>query len=125
MMKILVVDNEIEVINLLLEFLRRNKYPTEKAMNCKETLEQIEKFHPDIVLLDIYLPDGGGVGLLKIIKQKYPDIIVIMVTGLIDKEIGLQSLELGAADYITKPIDLNYLETSVLAKAISSFREEK
>jgi len=94
-------------------------------MNCKETLEQIEKFHPDNILLDICLPDGGGISLLKRIKQKYPDIIVIMVTGLIDKEIGLQSLELGAADYITKPIDLNYLETSVLAKAISSFRGEK
>ena len=117
--KILVVDDEKHIGLLLREFLEDKGFEVEIAMNGEETLKKISTFKPHLTLLDIRLPDTTGIDLLKKIKQISPETEVIMVTGVLDSEIGKDALNLGAADYITKPIDLNYLYTSVLAKAIS------
>ncbi len=122
--KILIVDDEQDIVELLDDFLIQKGYDTAKAYTKREASERIDKFKPGIILLDIKLPDGDGIVFLKEIKQKYPNIEVIMITGLADKEIALEALKNGAADYICKPIDLNYLSMSVLSKVISSYREE-
>jgi DNA-binding response OmpR family regulator len=119
--KILIVDDEHDIVELLEDLLIQKGYDVATAFTQAEAREQIEKFGPAIVLLDIKLPDGDGVSFLKEIKPKYPEMDVIMITGLADKEIALQALKNGAADYITKPIDLNYLTNSVLAKVITGF----
>ena len=119
--KILIVDDEHDIVELLEDLLLQMGYNVARAFSQAEAREQIEKFKPTIILLDIKLPDGDGVEFLKEIKVDHADIDVIMITGLADKEIALRALKNGAADYITKPIDLNYLTNSVLAKAVTGF----
>ena len=121
MEKILVVDDEIEVTELLEEFLKESGYEVATAKSRQELLDLIPRFMPGIILLDIRLPDGDGVAILKEIKAGFPEVEVIMVTGLADKAVALEALQNGAIDYITKPIDLAYLANSVLAKAIARF----
>jgi len=119
--KILIVDDEHDIVELLEDLLLQMGYNVARAFSQAEAREQIEKFKPTIILLDIKLPDGDGVEFLKEIKVDHADIDVIMITGLADKEIALRALKNGAADYITKPIDLNYLTNSVLAKVVTGF----
>ena len=119
--KILIVDDEHDIVELLEDLLLQKGYNVARAFSQAEAREQIENFQPSIILLDIKLPDGDGVDLLKEIKVDHADIDVIMITGLADKEIALSALKNGAADYITKPIDLNYLTNSVLAKVVTGF----
>ena len=121
MKKILIVDDEVDIVELLEDFLLAKGYEIEKAYRQSQALVKIRDFQPDIILLDIKLPDGDGVDFLKVIKSQMPQVEVIMITGLADKEIALEALKNGAADYICKPIDLNYLSTSVLSRVISSF----
>jgi len=119
--KILIVDDEHDIVELLEDLLLHKGYNIARAFSQAEARDQIEKFKPAIILLDIKLPDGDGVEFLKEIKVDHANIDIIMITGLADKEIALRALKNGAADYITKPIDLNYLTNSVLAKVVSGF----
>lgn len=119
--KILIVDDERDIVELLEDLLLQKGYDVAKALTRAEAKAQIEAFKPSIMLLDIKLPDGDGVDFLKELRPEHPDLDVIMITGLADKEIALEALKNGAADYITKPIDLNYLTNSVLAKVVTGF----
>lgn len=121
MEKILVVDDEIEVTELLEEFLKESGYQVAVASSRAQLFEILPQFRPTIILLDIRLPDGDGIDILKEIKSGYPEVEVIMVTGLAEKEVALEALRNGAIDYITKPIDLSYLANSVLVQAIERF----
>ncbi|MCK9484707.1 MAG: response regulator [Candidatus Marinimicrobia bacterium] len=121
MEKILIVDDEQEVAELLEELLTQFGYATAMAFTKAEAVDRLKDFSPGIVLLDIRLPDGDGISILKEIKATYPAIEVIMITGLADRDIALQALKEGAADYICKPIDLDYLANSVLAKVVTRF----
>lgn len=119
--RILIVDDEHDIVELLEDLLLQKGYKVAKAYSQAEARSQIEAFKPSIMLLDIKLPDGDGVDFLKEIKPNYSELDIIMITGLADKEIALKALKNGAADYITKPIDLNYLTNSVLAKVVTGF----
>jgi two-component system response regulator (stage 0 sporulation protein F) len=76
------------------------------------------------VLLDMMMPGMGGIDTLKEIKQIDPGIAVIMVTAVIDAELANRAVELGAFDYITKPINIDYLETCVMVKMIQILGEK-
>jgi DNA-binding response OmpR family regulator len=118
MERILVVDDEIEVCNVLKEFLDSKGYETHIALTGRTALSQVKEVKPRIVLLDIIMPGMGGIDVLKEIKKIDPTVGVIMVTAVDDHELAMQTLELGADDYITKPLDLNYIELVVMAKII-------
>jgi DNA-binding response OmpR family regulator len=119
--KILIVDDEPEIVEILADLLEQKGYDIAKAYSQAEARIQIKEFNPSLILLDIKLPDGDGVTFLKEIKGNSAEIDVIMITGMADRDIALQALSNGAADYITKPIDLNYLINSVLAKVITGY----
>jgi DNA-binding NtrC family response regulator len=114
--KILVVDDEINVIRLLQKFLTSKDYDVCTAADGRMAIEKVRELKPQIVLLDILMPGMSGVDTLKEIKKLEPDTVVIMVTAVSDEEIAKNSLRLGAFDYITKPINLDYLETCLLVK---------
>ncbi len=116
--KILVVDDEIEVVRLLKDFLTSKDYEVYTAPNGAEALALVKEVKPDIVLLDIIMPGMGGIDTLKEIKKIDPTTAVIMVTAVIDEELAKRAVNLGAFDYITKPINIDYLETCVLVKMI-------
>lgn len=116
--KILVVDDEIQVVRLLQEFLTSKGHEVDTALNGAETLAKVKEMKPDIVLLDIMMPGMGGIDTLKEIKKIDPNIAVIMITAVIDEELANRAVKLGAFDYITKPINIDYLETCVMVKMI-------
>lgn len=118
MEKILVVDDEIEVCNALKEFLTIKGYAAFTALNGEAALSIVQAEKPHIVLLDIIMPGMTGIETLKEIKKTTPSTGVVMITAVTDEAMGNQALELGADDFITKPVDLDYLETVLMVKII-------
>ncbi|HOV23313.1 MAG TPA: response regulator [Candidatus Marinimicrobia bacterium] len=124
MEKILIVDDEQEIAELLEEVLEQLGYKTAKAFSKSQATEVLREFEPRIVLLDIRLPDGDGISFLKEIKAGQPAVEVIMITGLADRDIAIEALREGAADYICKPIDLDYLANSLLANIVTRYNTD-
>jgi two-component system OmpR family response regulator len=118
MERILVVDDEIAICNLLRKFLDLKGYEVYTALDGPAAIAKVKEFRPHIVLLDIMMPGMGGIQVLKKIKKVDPRAGVIMVTGVGDNELGRRALELGAYDYITKPVNFDYLETVLRVKMI-------
>lgn len=118
MTKVLVVDDEIEILRLLQRFLISKSYEVFIATNSRTAIQKVKDVKPDIVLLDIMMPGVGGIETLKEMKQMNPEIRVIMITALIDEEIAKRTLILGASDYIVKPINIEYLETCLLVNQV-------
>lgn len=115
---VLVVDDESDVRNLLRKFLTRRGYEVLTAGDGEAAIEAIRENRPDIVLLDIRLPKMDGLSVLQRLRDESDDVAVITMSGNADEDTARRSLELGAADFITKPFNLPYLETSLLAKLI-------
>jgi DNA-binding response OmpR family regulator len=115
---ILVVDDESDVRDLLSKFLTRRGYEVATAGDGETAIEVIRESHPDIVLLDIRLPKIDGISVLQRLREESDDVAIITMSGNADEDTARKSLELGAADFITKPFNLPYLETSLLAKLI-------
>jgi len=120
MKKILIVDDDFEIREILDTYLSEHTFDTDTAESLKIAGQKIVSYKPDLILLDMHLPDGAGNDFLREMNKKNIQIPVIMVTGIAEKEIALESIKLGASDYITKPIDLEYLSTSVVSKLMTA-----
>jgi DNA-binding response OmpR family regulator len=116
--QILIVDDESDVRELLSKFLTRRGYAVSSVGDGEAAIEAIRESHPDIVLLDIRLPKIDGISVLQRLRDESEEVAIITMSGNADEETARLSLELGAADFITKPFNLPYLETSLLAKLI-------
>ncbi len=118
--KILFVDDESEITEFLNDFFRDKGYKPYVAGTGEKAIELVHTQNPNVVLLDIRLTGSpgknDGIELLNEIKQYDAKIKVIMVTGVEDSFIINKAMELGASDYITKPLSLDYLENTVIAK---------
>jgi len=115
MMKILIIEDEIELLVAISNFLTKKNYICELAANYAIADDKIAIYEYDIILLDITLPDGNGLDLLKSIKkhQKKAGIIIISAKNSLDDKI--HGLDLGADDYITKPFYLSELNSRIKA----------
>lgn len=107
---ILVVDDEKTSRDTLGKLLEREGYEVDCAANGHEALEKLKHHHVDCVLSDIKMPGLDGIGLLELIKSKYPDIYVIMVTAHGEVDVYLESANLGAYDFVHKPIKFEELK---------------
>lgn len=105
--KILVVDDEEQNVKLLSSLLRAEGYETETASNGREAVEKVKAVSPDLVLLDIMMPDMDGYEACSLIKNdaETANIPVVIVTALSDRESKLRGLEVSANEFLTKPID--------------------
>jgi CheY-like chemotaxis protein len=111
--RILVIDDDRAVVRLLVVRLGEEDYMVRSAMTSEEGLELVTSFHPDVVLLDVSLPDLSGLEVLKRIRAINPAIAVVMVTGNTDAQRAREALELGAVAYVDKPFDYAYLKRVV------------
>jgi two-component system, OmpR family, response regulator VicR len=112
--KILVVDDEKPIADILQFNLKKEGYEVVCAYDGNEALRKVEEFHPDLILLDIMLPQRDGMEVCREVRKKY-EIPIIMLTAKdseIDKVLGL---ELGADDYVTKPFSTRELIARVKA----------
>jgi two-component system, NtrC family, response regulator AtoC len=113
MKKILIVDDEKMIRWTLAQALKSWGYIPIEVASVSETLETFANEMPQAVLLDIDLPDGSGLDLLRDIKHQYPEAVVIMITGNVRVETTISALRGGAYDFISKPIHLEELKVSI------------
>ena len=117
-MKILVIDDEQSLARTLTSFLRELGHQVECAYNGVEGREKAAAFQPDIVFLDVHLPDILGLEVIDQIKSKRPSTVVIMMTGSGTVKHAVEAMRKGAEDYLTKPLDLDELQ--ILVERITS-----
>ncbi len=118
MSKILVVDDEAGIRNLLKRFFEAKGYQTILAGSGEEALALLEKEKPSLVLLDVSMPGMDGIQALKKIRDIDPNVGVVMITGLNDEHIAKRATEMGAYAYVVKPFDMKYLELVVLTRLL-------
>jgi DNA-binding NtrC family response regulator len=102
----------------------KNDYDVSLAKDAEEAFLRIKEHSPAVVLLDIILPDIDGLKVLEKLKQKDPDLIVIMITATKTVKTAVEAMKLGAYDYITKPFDIDELRL-IISRALSTQALEK
>ncbi|RZB38535.1 MAG: hypothetical protein SRB2_00283 [Desulfobacteraceae bacterium Eth-SRB2] len=108
-LKILLVDDEEEFVTTLAERLELRGLQARAALNGEDALHMIEADTPQIVILDVMMPGLGGFEVLRRIKAQHPQIPVILLTGRGSEKEGVKGMELGAFDYLMKPLDIEEL----------------
>lgn len=110
--KILIVDDDPAIRNLIQRFLTKQNYQVESAEDGKAALAIFEQFNPDLVILDVNLPDVIGYNLCEEM-QKRTRVFVLMLTSRGDEADKIRGFSQGADDYLTKPFGLGELEVRV------------
>ena len=131
MNRILVVDDEVGTRESL-RMILKGDYEVHLAKDAEEAFVRIKQHIPDLILLDILLPDLDGLKVLERIKQNDSDMIVIMITATKTVKTAVEAMKLGAYDYVTKPFDIDELRliinralsTRSLQKEVQFLREE-
>ncbi len=108
-----VLEDDQSICGLIKVSLELNGFQLKTFSSCREFLEGINAARPDVALLDIMLPDGSGLDVLKAIKLKYPDVWCIMLSALGKEEDRVNGLNLGADDYMPKPFSVLELTARV------------
>ena len=113
--KILVVDDELPIIRLLTLRLKANNFDVISAHDGYECVEKAKAELPDLILLDIKMPGGGGISAFKNLKEidKTKSIPVIFITAYPSAEIKKMVMDMGAQGFIAKPFDTEFLTNSV------------
>ncbi|MHB1920888.1 MAG: response regulator transcription factor [Chitinophagaceae bacterium] len=114
-MKILIIEDEPELLRSMVAYLKSENYQCETAEDFSAALEKIDSFNYDCIILDITLPRGSGLDILKFLKQdgKTEGIIIISAKNSMDDKV--KGLNLGADDYLAKPFHLAELSARVAA----------
>lgn len=107
----LVVDDEPEVRTLLTDYLEEHGFEALGAWDGEEALRQIPEFRPHIILLDILMPGLSGVETLRRLKPVLHETCVIVISGHEDLETARRTLEMGAVEYLCKPVNLGALDS--------------
>lgn len=110
--KILVVDDDPSIRNLIQRFLSKQNYQVESAEDGKTALAVFEQFNPDLVILDVNLPDTLGYNLCQEMQNR-TKVFVLMLTSRADEADKIRGFSQGADDYLTKPFSLGELEVRV------------
>ena len=124
--KILAVDDEQRMVRFIQLNLEQDGFEVVTAYNGKEALEQVRTQLPDLILLDIMMPDINGFEVLKKIRE-VNNVPVIMLTAKGEEDDRIQGLELGADDYITKPFSPRELVSRIRAvlRRTKSFKDDQ
>src|SRR5262245_5896747 len=111
--RLLVVDDDLAVREVMAEGLQMGGYSVMVAGSAAEALQQIERSPFDLVLTDIEMPGGSGTELLRVVRDRYPELDVIMITAVVDIDVALRAIRNGASDYLTKPFNLEQVKITV------------
>ena len=110
---ILVVDDDPEIVTLLSKILLNEGYNVMDAQNGRKALRKVEKGGIDLVILDLIMPEIGGIEVLKRLGDIAPKLPVIVLTGHGDLQTAREAMMLGAYEYITKPFDADFVKAVV------------
>ncbi|HSH50914.1 MAG TPA: response regulator transcription factor [Bacteroidales bacterium] len=118
-MKLLIVEDNFQLADDLSRFLNENGFIVEIAETLELAKEKVELYHYELIILDIGLPDGSGLDVIKLLKKRKSDSGILIVTAKNAIEDKVKGLELGADDYITKPFhkaELNARVRSIIRR---------
>ncbi len=107
--RVLLVDDEEEFLETLLKRLSKRKLVVFGASSGEEAIRKLKENPVDVVVLDVKMPGMDGLQTLKEIKKENPLVEVLMLTGHANMEVAIQGMELGAFDYLMKPMDIDEL----------------
>lgn len=115
--KILIVDDEQDILDIITYNLEQEGYTIYTAKDGNEALDQAKKIHPDLIILDIMMPKKTGVEVCQILRSKpeFQHTLILFLTALNDEASHIKGLEIGADDYISKPISPKILISRVNA----------
>jgi len=116
MQRVLVVDDEPQAVELLEEFLTAKGYAVVGASGGAEALHRLKEERPHLMLLDIRMPEMGGLEVLRRAREIDREVGIVMITAVNEESMGREALRMGAYDYITKPLDFDYLERVLWVK---------
>ncbi len=105
--RVLLVDDDEPLVSMLLTILSNSGYDVKGACSGAEALRLVEEFHPELILMDIRLPDISGLEILRQVRScaATKDVIVILFTGTVGLEMKLEGFRTGANDYVSKPVN--------------------
>lgn len=118
--KILLVDDEEDFLETLAERMRNRGMNVSTSASAKEAIEMAKKESFDAIIMDLIMPEMDGLQALKALKDKSPELQIILLTGRATLEKGIEAMKLGAMDFLEKPADLK-----VLAEKIKKARANK
>ena len=121
--RILIVDDEGNVRRMLTTAFSLQGHETHCASNGEEALQQFADVPPDVVLMDIRMPEMNGLDALKAMRARQPRIPVILMTAYAEVETAVEALRSGAFDYVIKPFDLDELHL-LIQRALQLQRQE-
>ncbi len=107
--KVLLVDDETDFVVPLSKRLRKRNLEVNSASSGQEALDYLSQSPCDVVVLDVKMPDMNGIETLRRIKEVAPLVEVIMLTGHANVEVAIEGMELGAFDYLMKPVEIDDL----------------
>ena len=113
MKKILIVDDETGIIEEVKSYFEEEGFDVYTADTGKDGLESLEKIKPDLLIVDMKLPDMSGLNLLKVCKETLPQTKVIVNTGYVDQNIIDEAERLGRDTFLQKPFSLERLKQEV------------
>ncbi len=125
--RILVVDDEPPMVQMLTDFLGEQGFEVASAQSGVQALARLAQQPADVVLLDVRMPELDGVDVLRRIRENYPRIGILMVSGNDDVELAKETITLGAVDFVLKPVDFPYLMRAIdkiLAAAAAAAADE-
>ncbi len=108
-LQLLIVDDEKDFLEMLAQRLRLRGFKVLTVENCFEALRVLAVESVQVVVLDVMLPDIGGLECLQLIKKEFPRIGVVMLSGHACINAGMRGIECGASDYCLKPVEIGEL----------------
>jgi len=120
-MKLLLVDDEKDFLDTLLKRMKRRQVAVTGVTSGEAALAWLRKDQVDVVILDVRMPGLDGIDTLRAIKADFPLVEVIMLTGHANMEVAIQGMQIGAFDYLMKPMDMDEL----LFKAEDAFKKKQ
>lgn len=121
-LELLLVDDEVEFLEPMEVRLNRRQMSCSLAQSAEEALQLLSQKHFDCAVVDVKMPQMDGLELLRRMRKEYPKTAVILLTGHASVELGVQGIELGAFEYLMKPIDLDEL-LDTIRRAVSAKAE--
>jgi DNA-binding NtrC family response regulator len=118
--EILIVDDDPDIRRVLKQFLESKGYDVSAVEKGVDALRLVRSDWPQMVLLDVNMPMMNGIKVLRAVRQINKHVPILMVTGQEDLDTARECLSLGAFDYMVKPVNFEYLETSVWGKLLSA-----
>ncbi len=109
--KILFVDDDESILNALGRYYEKMGHEVHKAGSGREGIAVHERVRPDVTILDVFMPEMSGMEVLEVLRKR--EAVVIMLTGQGEIEIAVKAMQLGAENFLTKPVDMDHLTASI------------